>query len=144
LDGLAKKVRIYIIMDPITHKIPIPIPVPNINSFKPPLGARPTPPAKIEFADDVADQRPDEAAQGILGFLMNNSDAISGNGSLDVLRYGRVLRARMLVGVRGAGLAYDGLYYVNSVTHNLKRGEYKQNFTLSRDGLISNTPRLIP
>jgi hypothetical protein len=74
---------------------------------------------------------------------MNNSEAVSGNGTLDVLRYGRVLRSRMLVGVRGAGLAYDGLYYVDSVTHNVKRGEYKQNFTLSRDGLISNTPRLV-
>jgi hypothetical protein len=49
----------------------------------------------------------------------------------------------MLVGVRGAGLAYDGLYYVDSVTHNIKRGEYKQSFSLSRDGLISNTPRLV-
>jgi hypothetical protein len=46
----------------------------------------------------------------------------------------------MLVGVRGAGIAYDGLYYVNSVTDNLKRGEYKQSFSLSRDGLISPTP----
>ena len=45
--------------------------------------------------------------------------------------------------MRGAGLAYDGLYYVNSVTHNLKRGEYKQNFSLSRDGLISNVPAVI-
>jgi hypothetical protein len=48
----------------------------------------------------------------------------------------------MLVGVRGAGLAYDGLYYVDSVTHDLKRGEYKQSFQLSRDGLISNTPKV--
>lgn len=144
LDGLAKTVRIYTVLDPFTKKIPIPIPVPNINVFKPPLGARPTPPAKIEFANDVAELRPDEAARGILGFLMNNAHAISANGSLDVLRYGKILRARMLVGVRGAGLAYDGLYYVNSVTHNLKRGEYKQNFTLSRDGLISLTPRVIP
>ena len=137
LDGMAKKVRVYTIMDPITHKIPIPIPVPNINIFKPPMGLRPTPPAKIEFDRKSAGDTPDKAAQGILGFLMNNSDAISGNGSLDVLRYGQVLRSRMMVGVRGAGLAYDGLYYVDSVTHNLKRGEYKQNFTLSRDGLIS-------
>jgi hypothetical protein len=75
---------------------------------------------------------------------MNNSDAISASGSLDVQRYGRVLRSRMLAGVRGAGLAYDGLYYVNSVTHNIKRGEYKQSFQLSRDGLISNTPRVLP
>jgi len=144
LDGLAKKVRIYTVLDPFTKKIPIPIPVPNINAFKPPLGARPTPPAKVEFASDVAQQRPDEAARGILGFLMNNAEAITANGSLDVLRYGQILRARMLVGVRGAGLAYDGLYYVNSVTHNIKRGEYKQNFTLARDGLISLTPRVVP
>jgi len=143
LDGMAKKVRIYTVMDPITHKIPIPIPVPNINAFKPPLGARPTPPSRIEFADDVAEERPDEAAKGILGFLMNNSDAITASGTLDVLRYGHVLRSRMLAGVRGAGIAYDGLYYVNSVTHSIKRGEYKQNFQLSRDGLISNTPRVV-
>ncbi len=143
LDGLAKTVRIYTILDPITKKIPIPIPVPNINAFKPPLGARPTPPAKVEFASDVSKLQPDEAAQGILGFLMNNSAAISGSGSLDVMRYGRLLRSRMLVGVRGSGLAYDGMYYVDSVTHNIKHGEYKQNFTLSRDGLISNTPKVL-
>ena len=64
----------------------------------------------------------------------------AGNGSLNVVRYGHILKPRQLVGVRGAGLAYDGLYYVDSVTHNIKRGEYKQNFTLSRDGLISQTP----
>jgi hypothetical protein len=144
LDGLAKKVRIYIINDPITRKIPIPIPVPNINAFKPPLGLRPTPPARVEFASDVASEQPDTGARNILSFLMNNSDAISASGSLDVLRYGHVLRARLLVGVRGAGSAYDGMYYVNSVTHNIKRGEYKQNFQLSRDGLISNTPKVLP
>jgi hypothetical protein len=80
----------------------------------------------------------------VLGLLMNNSDAISASGSLDVVRYGRPLRSRMLVGVRGAGLAYDGMYYVNSVTHKIKRGEYKQSFTLSRDGLISITPKVLP
>lgn len=143
LDGMAKKVRIFVINDPITHKIPIPIPAPNINVFKPPLGLRPTPPARIEFADDVANQDPTQAARSILAYFMNNSDAISGSGTLDVLRYGHVLRARMLVGVRGASLAYDGLYYVDSVTHSIKRGEYKQNFSLSRDGLISNTPRVV-
>jgi hypothetical protein len=143
LDGLAKKIRIYTILDPITKKIPLPIPVPNISAFKPPLGARPTPPAKVEFASDVAQLAPDEAAQGILGYLMNNSAAISANGTLDVLRYRGILRARMLVGVRGAGLAYDGMCYVDSVTHNIKEGEYKQSFTLSRDGLISNTPKAL-
>ena len=51
---------------------------------------------------------------------------------------------RLLVGVRGAGLTYDGLYYVESVTHNIKRGEYKQNFSLSRDGVVSQTQVVMP
>jgi hypothetical protein len=68
------------------------------------------------------------------------SDAVSGTGSLDVLRYGQTLKARRLVGVRGAGRGYDGLYYVKSVTNTLKRGEFKQNLSLVRDGLISLTP----
>jgi hypothetical protein len=142
LDGLAKKIVVYTIMDPATHKIPIPIPVPNVSILRPPLGARLTPPAKIEFADHGTARNPAKAVQEILGMLFAASDAITVSGSLDVLRYGGVLRSRMLVGVRGAGQAYDGLYYVNSVTHNIKRGEYKQSFQLSRDGLISLTPKV--
>jgi len=142
LNGLAKKIRVFTVYDPTTKKIPIPIPLPNINIFKPPMGLRLTPPSKLEFAHGGAKLPLDEAAKEILGFLMNkeNSLAVSGNGSLDVVRYNGILRPRMMVGVRGAGITYDGLYFVDSVTHNIKPGEYKQNFTLSRDGLISNTP----
>ena len=142
LNGLAKKIIIYTIMDPATHKIPIPIPVPNISILRPPLGARLVPPSKIEFGDDGTAQSTTKAIQKILGMTFNASDSISVNGTLDVVRYGRVLRSRMLVGVRGASVAYDGLYYVNSVTHNIKRGEYKQSFQLSRDGFISITPKV--
>jgi hypothetical protein len=39
--------------------------------------------------------------------------------------------------VRGVGQAFDGLYYVKQVKHTIKRGSYKQNFTLARNGLIS-------
>jgi hypothetical protein len=142
LDGLAKKVIVYTIMDPGKQKVPIPIPVPNLSVLRPPLGARLTPPAKVEFANNGAAQTTPKAIQEMLGMTFNASTAVSATGSLDVLRYGHVLRSRMLVGVRGAGIAYDGLYYVDSVTHNLKRGEYKQKFSLSRDGLISLTPRV--
>jgi hypothetical protein len=142
LDGLAKKIIVYTILDPITGKIPIPIPVPNLSILRPPMGARLTPPAKLEFAKHGAAQSFTKGLQQILGMTFNASDAISVSGSLDVVRYGRALKSRMMVGVRGAGLAYDGLYYVNSVTHNIKRGEYKQNFQLSRDGLIAKTPRV--
>jgi hypothetical protein len=70
------------------------------------------------------------------------ADAVSASGSLDSLIYGNILQARGLVGVRGAGSPFDGLYYVKSVTHNIKRGEYKQNFTLVRNGLISTVSRV--
>jgi hypothetical protein len=44
------------------------------------------------------------------------------------------------VGVRGAGLAFDGMHYVDSATHKLKAGEYKQSFVLKRNALIANLP----
>ena len=145
LNGLAKKIRIYTIFDPVTEKITIPIPVPNINILKPPMGLRPTPILQTEFADSFSKFSPGEAAQKVIGDATSSSlnpPAISANGSFDILRYNQILQVRMLVGVRGAGIAYDGLYFVDSVTHNIKPGEYKQSFTLSRDGLISNTPIL--
>ncbi len=144
LDGLAKKTVIMFTLDPVTRKIPIPVPVPDINPLHPPLGLRQTPPSKISFATETTRLTTTELLKRAFGYMLESADAISGSGSLDVARYGHVLRARMLVGVRGAGFAYDGMYYVDSVTHNIKRGEYKQNFQLSRDGLISQTPVVVP
>jgi len=143
-DGLAKRQVVMYTYDPITRKIAMPFPVPPVNPLRPPLGARPTPPARVVFAPETAHLKPAELAKRVFGYLRENADALSGSGSLDVARYGHVLRARMLVGVRGAGTSYDGLYYVDSVTHNVKRGEYKQSFQLSRDGLISQTPAVMP
>jgi hypothetical protein len=144
LDGTAKKIVVITIYDPVTGKITIPIPIPNISILRPPMGARLTAPARVEFPDCISKLNASEAASKALDIVFRASDAISVSGSLDVLRYGRVLKARQMVGVRGAGLTYDGFYYVNSVTHTIKSGEYKQNFTLSRDGLISNTPVVVP
>lgn len=144
MDGLAKRLRVYMILDPITHKIPIPIPVPNVNVLKPPMGTRPTQPIwKAGFAEDFTKEKTDGALQKIMGDIMSsakNPPAVKGSGSMDALRYKDILRIGMWVGVRGAGIAYDGLYYVDSVTHDIKPGQYKQSFTISRDGLVSNTP----
>ena len=71
---------------------------------------------------------------------VKNADVVTGDGTLDVTRYGQVLRARSLVGVRGAGLAFDGMHYVDNVTHSIKPGEYKQSFVLKRNALISDLP----
>jgi hypothetical protein len=83
---------------------------------------------------------PMQAISKGLNEAKKSQDSVSGSGSLDVLRYGRLLRPRKLVGVRGVGVAYDGLYYVSSVTSRIKRGEFKQSFSLTRNGLISITP----
>lgn len=70
--------------------------------------------------------------------------AVTAQGEVDGARYGMVLYARGLVGVRGAGLSYDGLYYVKSVSHSIKRGEYKQSFNLQREGVLPTVPAVRP
>jgi len=123
-------------------RVPIPIPIPNINPLQPPLGVISTPIANLKILKDTAKLNPMQAISRGLSEAKKSQDSVSGNGSLDVLRYGRVLKARGLVGVRGAGIAYDGLYYVQSVRSTLKRGEFKQSFTLTRNGLVSITPKV--
>jgi hypothetical protein len=121
-------------------KIPIPIPVPNVSLLNPPLGLIPPIPKNFEPLSGTAKLSPISAALFGLTKASTSSDAVTGSGNLDVMRYGRVLKARRLVGVRGAGTAFDGLYYVKSVTHNIMRGEYRQSFALVRNGLISTLP----
>lgn len=70
--------------------------------------------------------------------------AVTATGTLDASRYGNLLQPRKLVGVRGAGLPYDGHWYVSTVRHVLQKGSYKQNFTLRRDGLGALLPVVIP
>jgi hypothetical protein len=123
-------------------RAPIPIPIPNINPLQPPLGVIPTPVSNITFMKDTAKLSPMQAISAGLKEAAKSQDAVTASGSLDVLRYGRLLKARQLVGVRGAGLLYDGLYFVKSVTSTIKKGEIKQSFNLTRNGLISITSKV--
>jgi hypothetical protein len=75
---------------------------------------------------------------------LSTDNTVTATGELDAATYGDLLEARRLVGVRGAGYSYDGLYYVKEVTHTIKRGAYTQGFTLTRDGLGSTVPVVIP
>ena len=140
-DPTMGKLPIVFIQNQLT-RLAIPIPVPKLNPLQPPLGALPTPIANIELLKDTAKLNPMQALARGLAEAKKSQDSVSAEGSLNVLRYGRVLKARGLVGVRGAGVAYDGLYYVQSVRSTLKRGEFKQGFTLTRNGLVSITPRV--
>lgn len=140
-DPAMGKLPVVFIQNQLT-RLAIPIPIPNLNPLQPPLGALPTPIANIELMKDTAKLNPMQALARGLAEAKKSQDSVSAEGSLNVLRYGRVLKARGLVGVRGAGIAYDGLYYVQSVRSTLKRGEFKQGFTLTRNGLVSITPRV--
>jgi hypothetical protein len=136
-DGTLATQYLVTIIEPNT-KIPIPIPVPNIDLLKAPLAAHAPTPLRSQQLKPIANANPAGAALAALASLFQSADVISASGQLDVLRYGQVFKARQLAAVRGAGQYYDGKYYVKSVTHNIKRGEYKQSFTLSRGGTGSS------
>jgi hypothetical protein len=140
-DATKGVLPVVYIQNPLT-RAPIPIPIPDLNPLQPPLGLLPTPIANLKVLKNTAKLSPLKAIGRGLAEAARSQDAVSARGSLDVQRYGRLLKARQLVGVRGAGLAYDGLYYVRSVTSKLKRGEFKQEFNLTRNGLVSITPRV--
>ena len=130
--------------------VTVPIPIPPISPINPPLGAilpmpvNLLPPDLKAFRDDAAKLPIPQGIMMGLAASAKSAEVVTCEGSLDVTRYGRVLNARKLVGVRGAGPAFDGLYYVQSVTHKIKRGEYKQNFTLTRNGLVSTVQSVTP
>jgi hypothetical protein len=114
--------------------------IPGVNPLNPPLGAVVPVPQKTEPLQYTAKLPPAQALMAGYAKAAETADVVTGDGTLSVLRYGSVLQARQLVGVRGAGLAFDGLYYVDSTKHQIKLGEYKQSFTLKRNALVSNVP----
>lgn len=140
-DKERKKMPIVFFQEPFS-KAPIGIPIPDITPLNPPLGLVPPLPPKIQKLTDTAHLTAPEALMAGIAFAGKNSDSVFGRGRLDVAKYGRLLKSRQLVGVRGAGLPYDGLYYVKTVTHEIERGAYKQGFTLARNALISTIPRV--
>jgi len=117
------------------------LPIPQLPTLKvPPLALKPAPVYRTTITRETANQNPVKAGVTALAQAMNTPDAVTASGELDATRYGHVLRARKLVGVRGAGLSYDGLYYVKGVSHSMSRGTYSQSFTLSREGTGPTLP----
>jgi hypothetical protein len=81
-------------------------------------------------------------AQGITDRSVDN--VLAATGEIDTLKYNSLLAPRGLVGLAGVGLGYDGDYYVKSVSHSIRVGEYKQRFTLTRDGAFALTQFVRP
>ncbi len=138
-DALAPAGAEGSILEPITKTS---IPLPSLPSLRiPPLAAKPTPARRKVIVRDAANKSPAQAAATAAAATTNAPEPVKGEGELDTLRYGSVLRARRPVGVRGAGHSYDGDYYVRSVRHVITSGvSYSQQFTISREG----TGELLP
>ncbi|HEX2095728.1 MAG TPA: hypothetical protein VHG28_25240 [Longimicrobiaceae bacterium] len=74
----------------------------------------------------------------------STDQVVTASGEVDSLRYGAMLQPGRRVGVRGAGGSFDGDYYIQQVTHSLSLGQYKQSFSLSREGTGSLTSTVTP
>ncbi|GAA1857091.1 hypothetical protein [Myceligenerans crystallogenes] len=120
------------------------IPVRTVAPTRPPLAAFPV------SAEHRAQLRtrllrdPGAGATSALGRAQGvtdaTADAVTATGTLSGGEYGSVLRPRALVGMRGAGLVNDGLWYVKQVVHRVARGSYTADFTLTRDGYGALSP----
>lgn len=127
------------VQDPATGQS---VPVQAAVALRPPLAAVPlsaTAPVRTrrlrESGTDAATSA--SRAQAVVDA---GADGVVGEGELDAARYGAVLRPRGLVGLRGAGWSYDGLWYVRRVEHTIVPGSYRQKFTIVREGFGSTVP----
>lgn len=108
------------------------------------LAARPFEPLRKEWSSACAQLDAGDAADRASGMAARGRDPFTVSGEVDALRYGGVLRARRLVAVRGAGTEFDGTYRVTEVTYSLRRGQFRQRFTLARDGWGPTSPTVRP
>ncbi len=130
------------IVEPNT-RTPITIPVPS--GLLPTLAREPASSMRTTVNRSSAKLNAIQAGLRALSTASEStSDAVVATGELDALRYGQALRSRRLVGVRGVGDTFNGLYYVKEVRHRIKVGEYAQSFTLTREGVGASTPTVIP
>jgi hypothetical protein len=145
-DGLATTLVAGQVQDRSSNQS---MPVQTFAPTRPPMSARP---ASVAFAGNVPSTLLRDSGLTVaqaLARAQGRTDAsseatVTASGELDAGTYGGVLQARGLVGLRGAGLSFDGLYYVKSVTHELTPGSYAQKFNLTRDGVGSTLPAVLP
>lgn len=137
-DALAPEAVTGTFVDPILKQ---PWPIPQLPSLRvPPLAARPAPAHRTRRLRATAQENPAQAATTAIAAVSTTREPVTATGQVDGVRYGHVLRARGLVGVRGAGLTNDGFYYVRRVSHRLRQGSWTQSFSLSREGTHPLSP----
>ncbi|WP_323715531.1 hypothetical protein [Paracoccus aminovorans] len=133
------------VQDPATGQT---MPVRSTMALRPPLAAQPSIANRATVRTNLFQTEGAPSAAQAMGQAQAQSDAttdtVKVTGDLDTARYGAILAPRGLVGLRGAGLDHDGLYYVQSVVHKISRGAWTQSFTLNREGTGTTVPMVLP
>jgi hypothetical protein len=117
----------------------VPVPAPAVAPLLPPEGLEPTlfrvipPRISRPTARDAAN--PAELFRQNQAIVDRSSRALTAIGTVDAVKYGRVLRPGLPVLVRGAGRAYSGVWYVTRVSHSISTGAWTQSFTATRNAL---------
>lgn len=103
---------------------------------------------RVVLMRDIAKYTAERAKIRSTELMKARFGTVSANGEVDTVRYGHILRAGHLVGVRGAGALYNGDYYVSTVTHKIERTkstqQYTQSFELKRESLGARTEKVHP
>ncbi len=123
------------------------LPIPTLPSLKlPPFALFPTPISRTVILRDAGNKSPAEVLNAALATVTNSPDSVTGTVQVDTAKYGGIVKPRLPIGVRGAGLSYDGLYYVRKVTHKIdvRKFTYTQDVSLSREGTGSLLPVVPP
>jgi hypothetical protein len=137
-EGLASQAVKASFIEPYS-KINIQLPPPPFTRL-PPLAGMRSPTKKVGILRETANKSAAATLREMSAQIFSQPDSVDGKGEVDTIRYRHVLRTRHLVGVRGAGLSYDGMYYVKNVTHTLSPGEYTQSFSICREGKGALSP----
>lgn len=148
-DALAPTLVAGFVQDVLTE---LDLPVVTLGSSAtrlPPLASQPALPNNLPFVryqqfvdTGLTAFQAYDYAQAVTD--LSTDRVVTVQGRLNAVRYGGILKAPGLVGVRGAGASYDGNYYVKSVTHRIRNGDYTQDFTLTREGVGSLTSEVNP
>ncbi len=114
------------------HNQLVTIPAPQKGAA--PLSGQPLQPVRLLIRRGIASWDYAQAQAELQAKTDNAPDAVGGQGEVDIVRYGAILCPRRLISLSGAGLSYDGTYYIKSVTHTLEPKKYTQRFSIVRDG----------
>ena len=139
-DGTAPTAAAIMFLDPMTGKV---MESRRDSSGLPPLGTDTLDtlrgavgvPQTLQIGRRLGCMDQARADDYATGLLRRNGWWVTANGTLNGLRYGRVLRSRKTVTIKGVGAKYNGVYYVRKVQHELTMRTYSMTFEAVRNAV---------